>query len=1121
MVSKIIVFLGFENASLSCRRLASALLVTGLLLLGVRAGNAQTTQQLSLTEGWNLVSLNVQPQDPSFDVVFGANANEIFIVKDEKGRAYIPSAGIEEITAWETEEGYLIYSKAAVDLDVSGTSISPESNTVRLNEGWNLIPYLLETPQAVEQALASISETLLLAEDSQGNVYKSDGSIAELDSLRPGKGYKVYLNGPDTLTYSGESASPDHTIEVNTLADALALRGVEPGQHIQMLGYHEPGDGGGGLFEVKENACRTDGGTCFVFDEDVSAEQSSQTSSNLDSPHQLPHSDLIWSSLRVEYGTHTEDVAGIDLMHGHSGHVGNPHWIDTKDGTIFGAFKQIRYNTTDRPKDFVIRYRYATSDRRLVREGVTNSVNVAWWGARPVSEGYGGREDDQTAEINWAVTTADRLRQEKGLDTFYVDVPDMYYKLYRTFIFEDVILRGTGPERTFGDGTMVRGGFRMPPGEALWWIRSDYEQFSHPWHALGANRFGLSNFYYHGESGTKPDRVGMEHIDIDGNLPNNMEPFTAPTASEYDNVDNALQNAGGWPGWERQAFDKYPPGMKLILDNVAIRNVGGNSLNNSSSKIDLTYTNSFVGSSLRNHLIYGLTGTIQDVVYEGTGWGALLKVGSWADWVTTPNDPNERSRAGATAQWGSTYKNLTVRNTEVNDYYNWPGAVMDVERSHVTVDGFMFDLRGMEAITAMKGLAIGEPGFKMRNGTIYTPDDGVSLFEFIDPRSKYPRTFDTATEVTEFENIHFYDGGGGITLTSPFKEMNTNFIFKDITIEALGVSGVGDAVAAGTIVGADMTALPVPLPGAKRVEYDNVNWQRPSNHLALFTWPDGATYFPQDFFIKGSSVENVGDWSVWYRNSDEEQKSGRLDRVYLHGTTFNVPTDLTEDTFHKQIGEGIVRVRNSQDRNGRISDSVGNTFTSSAASEGNDYVLIPTNLFSRPGEIDATLTSSPTGITTITSVEVANRDGTLRPDTEPNEHDPYLKVNLDGTIGAGEMVTVSWDAHVTPLDAYSSTGVFISRPIEDKSYAAGGGPFIIDLRGVAASHESRTAIDYSATSSNSGVVQANVSASDHRGTNRYYTLGLTPQGTGTATITVTGEISGVGTATTTFTVNVE
>jgi hypothetical protein len=97
---------------------------------------------------------------------------------------------------------------------------------------------------------------------------------------------------------------------------------------------------------------------------------------------------------------------------------------------------------------------------------------------------------------------------------------------------------------------------------------------------------------------------------------------------------------------------------------------------------------------------------------------------------------------------------------------------------------------------------------------------------------------------------------------------------------------------------------------------------------------------------------------------------------------------------------------------------------------------------------------------------------------------------------------------------YSTKGLFVAREIANKSYTSGNGPFTLDLRGTATSQESGEKITYTASSGNTSVVSASVQADG-------YTLELTEQGTGTATITVTGEIEGVGSTTGTFEVTIQ
>jgi hypothetical protein len=1100
---------------------------------------AQTTQTLSLDEGWNLVSLRVQPEDPSFVSIFGGTDGAISSVKNEDGAAYLPALGIEQISTWRADEGYKVHAETATTIKIVGTDLSPGSVAIALEEGGNIVPYLPERTQAVEEAVMSIEESLIAVEDEEGRRYPS-GSPS-LDSLRPGQGYKVYVDRADTLRYPAV---------VKTLNDALAMTGMEVGSYVRVRGRDAPGDKGGGLFRVTNNACRTDGGTCFGFDENLSSEQEIVETGDLWGGD-LPHSDLAWRSVEIQWGPSSSDVWTIWDLHGHIAKLPHRELVDTKRGFIKEAnYPGYRRDFVDGEPDWHIRYKHLTSDRRLQRLEVANNTNpdrlsVAWWGTTPVSEGWSGLEDDNTNEINWTLATARRWRENGSLDAVYVDVPGVYWKLYRSLKPDRVMVRGTGPSTTWPDGTVTKGGFKMPPGEALWHM-DDRED---PRMLLQDKKFGFRH-------GRVVDWEGFESIVINGNLSGNQDPFD--NESYYGGksaITSGLQNLGYWTAWrssdEGNATEAdigqrsgYVDGMDLKWDNVAIVSMAGNGANNSNGGIDISDWNQiFFDTALRNHMVYGFAGSPANVTTEGEeggSWGALNKLGTfkgiYGDGNWDANKELTHARKGVSANWSATWEGLTMRNLKDNPEYVWSEAV-NVQVANTTVDDFTIDFS--ETVANNFGRAHlnfffnnGYPGANIKNGIIRTPppeNPSKKPNVLFDPGFKWPKTLQDY-EVEKFEKIEIIDQHEpGVDLFKQFQGLSTNVIFREVKITPKNVSGVGS-------ISAIKGSMMVPrgdnqnIPGAKRMDFESVTWGRPVERIANVVTQTGDVAFPLDLFVSGSTIENQSDISINSRSASEGINGGgaKQERVYMSNTTFNVPiSGVSNDEFHKAFdpsksarGGPRLRIRNCTTPDGRTSEE-GGTFTSSASDEGNDFVLIPTSLLSRVYEADLSLTSSPSGISSITGWDVANSDGTLRSDDANYEHDPYLKVSLDGTIGTEETVSIDYTARVTPLGKYSPTGVFTTRPPNNHTYTSGSGPWTLDLRGVAASQETWTPPAYSASSSDAGVVTANVTATNHRGTDRYWTLELTEQGTGTATVTVDASISGVGTATTTFEVTVE
>jgi len=1079
-------------------------LLLGLSILRSQSVSAQsTTQTLSLDAGWNLVSLRVQPDDASLDSIFGSNVDSFHMVKNAEGRAYIPSEGIKQLNTWAVDESYRVYVESAVTLNVSGTAVSAGSTPVVLEEGGNLVPYFASIPLASEAAFRSIKSSLARVESKSGEIYDPDASTVELDSLRPSQGYKVYTERRDTLKYP---------IVVPTLAEAKSLESVEVGRTIRVQGYDEPGDGGGGFFQATESACETDGGTCFLFDED----ESTTRSYTFDSwPTWIfPHANIEWESLEIKYGPDDNDVIGSLGLHGHTRGAKNQDWLDLKNGKIVSGGVPIRALNEDLGygdpgnQGFTATYRFATSDRRLERIGVTDAVSIEWWGpprADPNNPETAGRE------LAWAINAAAKLYENGSMDWAYVNIPHNYYYKHLYKIRNGVKLRGTGTDRSVpGESWTTNGALTMMPGEAMytWHVNYDPVAEHDERGIMEGGKNGATQFFTNEYMASK---IGIEDLKMNGNLENNQQVFDSQ--GQYDNLINRLQNASDWTAFYTSGAGSlvYEDRMRFEIDQLNSVGFGGNNLGGNGIDVDTpededgaafeVYSeNVRLQDAVRNHQVYSMPGPKKENwSIERISWAGPAKVGS----------KNHRE---------SNFTNLEIKNIKTNPWFNDRG-VFNAIGKNVTIDGFLVDMTsGSAQRTRIWSDPWGNNVYK--DGTIKLSPEGniswINRFRFGLP--------------TKFKNITVEDYGGAVVFASTFNRHGYNYIFDNITVDPQdGVGSIGhpssDDWSIGTIFGLELqspiTSVGEPtketLGKAERNEFRQFEYNRKFGTRAFtFNEDDANTsgpFHPYDLFFVDSKIRNSPSTTISFLRikRTETDAAVRASRLYWDNMTFNVPTHGANDTFHKWARpRSILRMRDSQDREGRTSDASG-TYTSDPDDEGNNHVLIPTNLVTRAWERSATVAS---GNRTVQSVEIANSDGTIRADDNKDEEDPYLKVNLDEAIQSGNTIEVDWAARVTPLDDFSTTGLFVSRPVPDKDYASGDGPWQIDLRGVAASQESREKIVYTASSDDTSVLSANMQEDD-------YTLELTGQGTGTTTVMVTGSINGVGTAIDTFEVTVE
>jgi hypothetical protein len=1114
----------------SCCRLF-VLLAAALLVFPIPSA-AQTTQTLSLDEGWNLVSLRVQPDDSSFASIFDG---AVSIVKNEDGDVYLPSEEIEQISTWRTGEGYKIHAETTTTLDVSGLEVPLGTTTIMLYKGWNVIPYLPTEARAVEKVLMSIDESLVVAEDESGTQYDPSASSSPLDSLRPGEGYKVYVDRADTLRYP-EIAQ--------TLDDALALTGMEVGSYVQVRGRDEPGDGGGGVFKVTTSGAEIDGGTAYAFDANVSAQQSVNINTDRLRNELLPDSNIVSGSVEVQLGQSSgQPVADKRHMHAHSANnaEGTLPYLDYKTG-VFNPVGFVWFNALDWAggTGFTVRYKHATSDRRLERVGVTNAVSIDWWGAKEANL-------QNPANNRWriakALNRASEIYQSTGYNWVYVDIPGEYYYDYTLRIPEGVKLRGASNRyeskttQTFGDaanGEPTYGKLKVLPNSQMnytkdGWIDNNIEYPLRMHKILLTHAKGASKF-------------GMESLEVAGNIDDNLEPITNPNGDfgVWKGVQQQLQSTNAWNGFMSRPSPGWavPEGTEAHFNEVYVHDFPGNGLasgndgsggpSSSPDEPHIDWSNSTnvrLGGAQRNHQIYRTGGTHDGWEFEDGGWASLLKVNrATLKNITITPGPNRLDQYWDNADWAQVF-NHHGKDFDLDYFSN--------RVSNMTITGENIDIdlsKGNADLGRIKIHYARGYGGTWTNIDIQSDPNKITLY--VRP---VETGFGPIRDYT-YENITITDQGGAVKLLKG--RAHTHLTLRDFTIEtAGGVTGK----AFSTLYHASMFASSeyaetdqgnsIPLGMAARVDIENFTDGRPRGRDIIRAYvADGQDSHPYDLFLSKSSLSNSSSSKGLLRDAtgNDLPLINDLLRVYLDSTEFKVfdalAPDETQDQYtHRFLlnTERTIRLRDCTTPSGLVSDESG-SYTSDADDEGNDFVLIPTSLLSRAQERTATVTS---GSRTVQSVEVANADGTLRgwdPDTPTDQREPYLKVNLDGAIQAGNTIAVDWTAKVTPTEDYQTTGLFIARPVANKTYASGNGPFTVDLRGVAASQETQDPIQYSASSGDTSVMTASVNSYTDPNENQIpWELELTEQGTGTATITVDAEIPGVGTATTTFEVTVE
>jgi murein tripeptide amidase MpaA len=158
-------------------------------------------QTIDLPQGWFIFSTYIQPEFPSMDSVLSIVNDDLIIVKNGEGMAYLPDFGFNSIGDLLNDQGYLVKLIQSNSLSIYGTKIVPENYPISLNLGWNMFGYLRDNPINLEEALSPIQSQIIIVKNWVGSAYLPDWNYNGIGHLMPGEGYQVKLSSSVTFNY--------------------------------------------------------------------------------------------------------------------------------------------------------------------------------------------------------------------------------------------------------------------------------------------------------------------------------------------------------------------------------------------------------------------------------------------------------------------------------------------------------------------------------------------------------------------------------------------------------------------------------------------------------------------------------------------------------------------------------------------------------------------------------------------------------------------------------------------------------------------------------------------------------------------------------------------------------
>lgn len=163
---------------------------------------------ITLEAGFGLFSIPVVMTDPDFNSLAAALGSKLMEIQDDSGRRLRPAAGIKELGDFDVMEGYVSQASASLTATVRGVPVKPSRYPIKIQQGWQLIPFWSLSARSVSQALSSIASQIVMVKDLKERHYIPGYGINTLGDLVPGQAYWLLSSGTGTLQYPDEYMVP-------------------------------------------------------------------------------------------------------------------------------------------------------------------------------------------------------------------------------------------------------------------------------------------------------------------------------------------------------------------------------------------------------------------------------------------------------------------------------------------------------------------------------------------------------------------------------------------------------------------------------------------------------------------------------------------------------------------------------------------------------------------------------------------------------------------------------------------------------------------------------------------------------------------------------------------------
>jgi hypothetical protein len=159
--------------------------------------NSNTCETYNIGNNWSSWSTYLTSDDMSVQGLFGDQLDDIIIIKNYAGQAYIE--GFNGFGDVEVGQGYQIKSTSEIEITVCGKHTYP--SFTNLTNGWNLIGVNGPGDYSISEVFDNVIANIFIVKDFAGNAFLPEFNFDPIGTLINGQGYQVKTTAAVTIQF--------------------------------------------------------------------------------------------------------------------------------------------------------------------------------------------------------------------------------------------------------------------------------------------------------------------------------------------------------------------------------------------------------------------------------------------------------------------------------------------------------------------------------------------------------------------------------------------------------------------------------------------------------------------------------------------------------------------------------------------------------------------------------------------------------------------------------------------------------------------------------------------------------------------------------------------------------